>query len=142
MNETILITGATAGFGRACARLFVAKGWRITAAGRREELLRSLREELPAGTVHCACLDVRYPDRIDEMLAETEFSLVRFHGESERTREAYRGTHPLNAVDIAEIVYWVTSVPPHVNINTLEVMPVCQSWSPFAIHREENAKAE
>ena len=37
----------------------------------------------------------------------------------------------------AEMVHWVTSLPPHININRLEVMPVCQAWAPFSIYRQE-----
>ncbi|MES9851571.1 MAG: SDR family oxidoreductase [Candidatus Thiodiazotropha sp. L084R] len=72
---------------------------------------------------------------IEPGLAETEFSLVRMKGDSDKASDVYKDTQPLSADDIAEIVYWTTSLPPHVNINTLEVMPVCQSWSPFAIDR-------
>jgi NADP-dependent 3-hydroxy acid dehydrogenase YdfG len=56
-------------------------------------------------------------------------------GDAQMAGEVYTDTHPLNGEDIAEIVYWVTSLPPHVNVNALEVMPVCQAWSPFAIDR-------
>ena len=74
---------------------------------------------------------------IEPGLAETEFSIVRFDGDASRAAEVYKGTQPLTAPDIAEIVYWVTSLPAHININSMEVMPVCQSWAPFAIHRQE-----
>jgi NADP-dependent 3-hydroxy acid dehydrogenase YdfG len=74
---------------------------------------------------------------IEPGLAETEFSLVRFSGDSERAAEVYRGTQPLTGEDIAEIIYWVTSLPSHININRVEVMPVCQAWGPFAISRQE-----
>lgn len=70
MSKTILITGATAGFGRACAKLFGAKGWKVIAVGRREQLLQRLREQLPEDAVHCAGLDVRHPERIEKMLAD------------------------------------------------------------------------
>ena len=43
---------------------------------------------------------------------------------------------PLMPEDIAETIHWVASLPSHVNINSLEVMPVSQSWAPFQIHRE------
>jgi NADP-dependent 3-hydroxy acid dehydrogenase YdfG len=72
---------------------------------------------------------------IEPGLAETEFSLVRMKGDSEKAAEVYKDTQPLTAEDIAEMVFWVTSLPSHVNINTLEVMPVCQAWSPFAVDR-------
>ncbi|MDX1776805.1 MAG: SDR family oxidoreductase [Desulfobulbales bacterium] len=74
---------------------------------------------------------------IEPGLAETEFSLVRFAWDTERAAAVYKGTEPLTAEDIAEIIYWVTGMPPHININSLEVMPVCQAWGPFAIHRQE-----
>ena len=74
---------------------------------------------------------------IEPGLAETEFSIVRFNGDTKRAAEVYKGTQPLTAVDIAEIIYWVTSLPSHININSMEVMPVCQTWAPFAIHRQE-----
>jgi NADP-dependent 3-hydroxy acid dehydrogenase YdfG len=74
---------------------------------------------------------------IEPGLAETEFSIVRFNGDVERAAEVYQGTQPLTADDIAEMVYWVTSLPPHININRLEVMPVCQAWAPFSIYRQK-----
>jgi NADP-dependent 3-hydroxy acid dehydrogenase YdfG len=72
---------------------------------------------------------------IEPGLAETEFSLVRFKGESDKAAQFYVGTQPLRPEDIADIVYWATTRPAHVNINALEVMPVCQAFSPFAIRR-------
>ena len=72
---------------------------------------------------------------IEPGLAETEFSLVRMKGDAAKAGNVYTGTQPLTADDIAEMVYWVTSLPAHVNINALEVMPVCQAWSPFAVDR-------
>jgi NADP-dependent 3-hydroxy acid dehydrogenase YdfG len=72
---------------------------------------------------------------IEPGLAETEFSLVRMKGDAKQAADVYQGIQPLTAEDIAEIIYWVTALPPHVNINALEVMPVCQAWSPFAVDR-------
>ena len=72
---------------------------------------------------------------IEPGMAETEFSLVRFKGESDQSVKVYAGTQPLQAEDIAESVYWAATRPAHVNINTLEVMPVCQAFAPFAISR-------
>ncbi len=249
MSKTILITGATSGFGRACAERFAREGWRLIITGRRKERLDELAERLGDTPVHAARLDVRdrtaverlpgelpagfreidvllnnaglalglegaheadpddwetmidtnirglchltrtvlpamverdrghiinmgsvagtypYPGanvyggtkafvrqfsrnliadlvatrvrvtNIEPGLAESEFSIVRFHGDRERADQVYRGTEPLTPADIAEIVHWVTSVPPHVNINSVEVMPVCQGCAPFAIHR-------
>lgn len=256
MNKIILITGATSGFGKACAELFGAKGWRLIICGRREDRLLQISRDFPEGQVHCLPLDVRDREQVNDMLsglppefrdidvlcnnaglalglkpaqeadlddweqmidtnikglcyvtrtalpgmihrnrghiinigsvagtwpypggnaygatkafvkqfsnnlqadllgtrvrvtniepglAETEFSIVRFHGDKARAEDVYRGTEPLTGKDIAEIVYWVTSVPAHVNINAVEVMPVCQSWSPFAIHRNTDNSCE
>ncbi|HER62870.1 MAG TPA: SDR family oxidoreductase [Desulfobacteraceae bacterium] len=253
MNKIILITGATSGFGKACAEIFGTDGWRLIICGRRENRLLEISRNFPEGQVHCLPLDVRDRRQVNDMLsglppefrdidvlcnnaglalglkpaqeadlddweqmidtnikglcyvtrtvlpgmvnrnrghiinigsvagtwpypggnaygatkafvkqfsnnlqadllgtrvrvtniepglAETEFSIVRFHGDKARADDVYRGTEPLTGKDIAEIVYWVTSVPAHVNINAVEVMPVCQSWSPFAIHRTTNA---
>jgi 3-hydroxy acid dehydrogenase/malonic semialdehyde reductase len=250
MAKTIVITGATSGFGRACAELFAAGGWQLVICGRREERLRGLARQLGGVPVHCACFDVRqlaavenmvaglpenfravdvlvnnaglalglnpvqsaelgdwevmidtnikgllymtrlllpgmverkrghiinigsiagtwpYPGgnaygatkafvgqfsnnlrcdlhgtgvrvtNIEPGLAATEFSMVRFGGDKGKADAVYAGTEPLTAVDIAEIVHWVACRPAHVNINRVEVMPVCQSWSPFAIDRQ------
>lgn len=64
---------------------------------------------------------------VEPGLAETEFSLVRFHGDADRATKVYQGTKPLTAADIAECVLWAATMPPHVNINAIEVMPVCQA---------------
>jgi hypothetical protein len=70
-------------------------------------------------------------------MAETEFSLVRFKGDPDRSAKVYEGTEPLSAEDIADIIWWVTTLPGHVNVNSLEVMSINQSWGPFAVHREK-----
>ncbi len=88
MPKTILITGATSGFGAACARRFARDGWQLILTGRR------------AGKV-------------------------------------YAGADPLRAEDIAETVYFVTTLPGHVNVNTLEVMCIDQSWGHLAVHRRQ-----
>ncbi|HEB69746.1 MAG TPA: SDR family oxidoreductase [Desulfobulbus sp.] len=251
MQKTILITGATSGFGLACAKRFALEGWRLILTGRRSERLQDFCAQHPAAAVHWAALDVRdrgeverfiselpetfaeidvlvnnaglalgitgaqeadlddwetmvdtnikgllyltrtvlpgmvkrnrghiinlgsvagtypYPggnvyggtkafvkqfsknlltdlvatkvrvSNIEPGLAESEFSVVRFHGDREKADQVYKGTQPITPDDIAEIIHWVTSVPPHVNINTVEVMPVCQSCAPFAVHREK-----
>ncbi len=61
--------------------------------------------------------------------AETEFSLVRFNGDSERASNVYKGFTPLSGEDIADAVYYVTSLPGHVNINDLVLMPTAQASS-------------
>lgn len=63
---------------------------------------------------------------IDPGLAETKFSLVRFKGDARKSAEVYAGTHPLVAADIADILVWVASRPPHVNIDEMVVKPVDQ----------------
>ncbi len=74
---------------------------------------------------------------VEPGMCETEFSIVRFEGDADKAAGVYEGMQPLSAPDIAEIVYWTTSLPPHINVNQLEVMPVAQAWSPFAVHREK-----
>jgi NADP-dependent 3-hydroxy acid dehydrogenase YdfG len=251
MGKTIVITGATSGFGRACAEIFAAAGWRLVLCGRRKERLAELEKKFGRQAVHCACFDIcrlseveamvaglpkdfqevdvllnnaglalglnpaqtadltdwekmvdtnikgllymtrlllpkmverknghiinigsvaagwPYPGgnaygatkafvgqfsnnlrcdlhgsgvrvtNIEPGLAETEFSVVRFGGDKAKADAVYAGTEPLTAADIAEIVYWCACRPAHVNINRIEVMPVCQSWNPFAIHRND-----
>jgi len=72
---------------------------------------------------------------IEPGLAETEFSLVRFGGDRKKAKEVYRGTKPLVASDLGEIIFWVASLPGHINVNSLEVMPTCQAWGPLAVAR-------
>ncbi len=250
MPKTVLITGATAGFGRAMAGRYAAEGWRVVATGRRAERLDELVAELAPAPVHALCFDVRdkaavdaalaslppefaavdvlvnnaglalglepaqagclddwecmvdtnikgllyvtravlpgmiergrghvvnlgsvagtypYPggntyggtkafvnqfsrnlkadllgtpirvSNIEPGLCETEFSVVRFKGDKAKADQIYKGTDPVTADDIAEIVWWCTNLPAHVNINAVEVMPVDQACGPFAIHRK------
>jgi len=72
---------------------------------------------------------------IEPGLAESEFSVVRFGGDHDKAAKVYEGTQPLTPADIAETVFWTASRPAHVNINSVEVMPVCQTWDNFAISR-------
>ena len=72
---------------------------------------------------------------IEPGLAETEFSVVRFKGDAEKAAQVYEGTQPITPEDIAEMIFWVVDLPSHININRLEVMPVCQTWGPFIVHR-------
>lgn len=67
----------------------------------------------------------------------TEFSLVRYKGDQVNADKVYQGTTPLSAEDIAKTVYWIANLPAHVNVNMIELMPVCQAFGPFAITREE-----
>mgnify|MGYP000901120257 CR=1 FL=1 len=251
MANTVFITGATAGFGAACARRFAAAGWNLVLTGRRAERLAALKAELaPHCAVHTITLDVRdreavlaavaglpapfatvhslinnaglalglgpaqecdldqwdqmidtnvkgfayvarallpklievgegtvvnlssvaakwpYPGgnvyggtkafvrqfsynlrcdlvgtgvrvtSIEPGMAESEFSLVRFQGDAERAAKVYAGTESLTPEDIAETIFWVCTLPKHVNVNCLEIMPTIQSWQPFHVHRK------
>ena len=69
-------------------------------------------------------------------MAETEFTLVRTKGDQAASDALYRGTTPLRAEDVAAQIYYVATLPDHININRLEVMPVRQAWSPFAVDRD------
>lgn len=72
---------------------------------------------------------------INPGMAETEFSLVRFHGDDERAKKVYNGFEPLHPEDIAETIYWVASRPTHVNINDLIIMPSVQANSTTVIRK-------
>ncbi len=64
-------------------------------------------------------------------LVDTEFSEVRFHGDSKRAAEVYKGYEPLHAKDIAETIWFVATRPPHVNINDILIMPTVQASSVY-----------
>lgn len=70
-------------------------------------------------------------------LCESEFSVIRFRGDADKAAAVYEGTEPILPDDIAEAVYWATTLPAHVNINSMEIMPVDQAFSPFAINRKK-----
>lgn len=248
-GKTVFITGATSGFGRACAELFIKNGAKVIAVGRRKNRLEELKSTL-GENIHTLALDIRdreavksalknlpegfldidilinnaglalglspfeaqkegdleqmvatnimgilhcthallpemikrnkghivnissiagtypYPGgnvygatkafvtqfslnlradllgknirvtNIEPGMCDTEFSLVRFGGDTKKAREVYAGMKPLTAEDIAESVLWTISRPEHVNINRVEIMPTQQAFSPFAVHRE------
>jgi len=248
--KTILVTGATAGFGDAFARRFIRDGHRVIATGRRAERLESLRAELgdrlhiaafdmrdtqaivdfvaglpegwreidvlvnnaglalglspaweaslaewdqmidtnirglvhmtrailpgmvarnegliinlgsiagqypyPGGNVYGGSkafvrqfslnlradlvgLNVRVTDIEPGLVGGSEFSAVRFGGDLEKAEAVYAGTRPLTPEDIAETAAWLVSLPPHVNINTIEMMPTCQASAALAVRRK------
>jgi NADP-dependent 3-hydroxy acid dehydrogenase YdfG len=68
-------------------------------------------------------------------MCETEFSVVRFKGDEAAAGKVYEGVHALSADDVAMLVEQVVRLPAHININTMEVMPVQQAWGPFAVSR-------
>ena len=247
--KTLLVTGATAGFGAAIVERFVSGGWRVIATGRRQDRLDALAARLGPERVHTACFDMRdaeamaaaldaipapfrnvdllvnnaglalgtapaqacdlaqwrqmidtnitalvavthrllptlierrgaivnigsiaglypYPGGnvygatkafvdqfslnlrsdlhgtgvrvsvVEPGLAETEFTLVRTGGDQAASDALYAGTQPITADDIAESTWWIATLPPHLNINRLEVMPVSQSLAGLQVHRE------
>jgi NADP-dependent 3-hydroxy acid dehydrogenase YdfG len=79
--------------------------------------------------------DIRVTD-IEPGLAHTEFSQVRFKGDPDMARKPYQNIQPLRGEDIAETIFWATTLPPHVNINRMEVMPTKQAFNPFKFHRD------
>jgi len=83
------------------------------------QITRVLRQELFGTGIRVSS--------VDPGLAETEFTLVRLRGDAKKAKELYAGTHPLVAADIAEILVWVASRPPHVNIDEMLVKPVDQA---------------
>ncbi len=83
------------------------------------QITRVLRHELFGSGIRVSS--------IDPGLAETEFALVRFKGDAKRAKELYAGTNPLVATDIAEILVWVASRQPHVNIDEMLIKPVDQA---------------
>jgi serine 3-dehydrogenase len=245
--KTILITGATSGFGEAAARKFVAGGWSAIGTGRRGERLKKLQQELgdaflpleidmrdrdaveslarlekPWGEIDLLLNNAGLApptdplpdtdwDRIDDVIdtnitglvaltrallpklierrgqiinlssvaatypykggavyagtkafvrqfsldlrcdlagtgvrvtsvepgmAQTEFTLVRTGGDQEASDKLYAGMDPMTAEDHAELFWWLANLPPHLNINAIELMPVSQSWAGFTIDRE------
>ena len=247
MTKTILITGATAGFGKATARRFAAGGWQVIGTGRRAERLRELADELgerflpleldmrdfealgdlaklspPWGEIdlllnnaglapptdplpeadwsrieqvietnitglvaltrallpklverrgqiiNLSSVAATYPYKggavyagtkafvrqfsldlrcdlagtgvrvtsVEPGMAETEFTIVRTGGDKAASDALYADMNPLTAEDHADLFWWLANLPPHMNINTIELMPVSQSWAGFTIHRE------
>lgn len=249
MKKTILITGATSGFGKATAELFAKNNWQLILCGRRVERLLELQKKLSPASVYIADFDISiasevknfvenipaefshidilvnnaglalgldmapsaniehwqtmvdtningllymtrqilpmlttqksghiinigsvagsypYPGgntygatkafvaqfsknlrcdlagtgirvtNIEPGVAETEFSAVRFEGDTKKAQSVYEGHSNLTAEDIAETIFWSASRPAHVNINSIEIMPVCQRWSALAIDK-------
>lgn len=252
MSNTVFITGATSGFGLACARRFAREGWNLVITGRRQERLDAIRDELaasaqvlalpldvrdteavqaavaaleppfaevhtlinnaglalgtepaqhcdlekwhrmidtnvkglttvthallptlvergtgasiinigsvaghwpyPGGNVYCATkafveqfsyalradlngTGVRVTD-LAPGLAESEFTLVRTDGNQAAHDAMYAGANPIQPEDIGETCWWLASLPAHLNVNMLELMPVRQAFSPLTVHRE------
>ncbi|MET4685443.1 SDR family NAD(P)-dependent oxidoreductase [Brevundimonas faecalis] len=73
---------------------------------------------------------------IEPGMTETEFTLVRTGGDQAASDTLYGGAQPMTGEDIAETLFWVASLPPHLNINALELMPVSQSFAGFQVARD------
>ncbi len=68
----------------------------------------------------------------------TELSKIRFKGDDDKANAVYAGTMPLSAQDVADAVHWVTTRPAHVNVNAIQMMPVCQAFGPLAVKRSDS----
>jgi serine 3-dehydrogenase len=73
---------------------------------------------------------------IEPGMAETEFTLVRTGGDQSASDQLYAGAHPITPGDIADTIWWVANLPPHLNINRIEVMPVSQSPAGLQVARD------
>ncbi len=73
---------------------------------------------------------------VDPGMAETEFSIVRFHGDKDRAKDVYKGIKPLTGQDVAEAILFCATRPPHVNINQIRIMPTAQA-SALVSYREK-----
>ena len=73
---------------------------------------------------------------VEPGMADTEFSLTRFSGDQAKADAVYAGMQPLTPDDIAESIHWAATLPAHVNVNTIELMPTMQSFAPFQVARD------
>ena len=87
-----------------------------------------LRSDLHGTGVRVTC--------VEPGMADTEFSTVRFHGDKGKADAVYTGMQPLTADDVAESVYWAATLPPHVNVNVIELMATAQSFAAFQVARD------
>jgi serine 3-dehydrogenase len=73
---------------------------------------------------------------IEPGMVETEFTIVRTGGDKAASDALYANMDPMTAEDIAESIWWVANLPPHVNVNAIELMPTSQSFAGFTISRK------
>lgn len=92
----------------------------------------SLRADLLGTQVRVSCIE-------PGLVGGTEFSKIRFRGDEKRAKQLYAHTQPLTPEDVAEVIHFTATLPPRVNINTIELMPVEQAFSPLAVHRTGSA---
>ncbi len=93
-----------------------------------EHFSLALRSDLLGTNIHVCNLE-------PGLIAGTEFSNTRFHGDDEKAALVYQNCEPLLPEDIAEAVHWVVSQPARMNINRMEIMPVCQAPAGLAVHK-------
>ena len=93
-----------------------------------QQFSRNLRSDLSGKNIRVSL--------VEPGMSETEFSLIRFEGDQEKAKAVYHSMNPLSADDIAETVFWICSMPAHVNINQIELMPIAQAWAPFSVYRD------
>lgn len=94
-----------------------------------EQFSLALRSDLQNTGVRVSCLAPG--------MAESEFTLVRTGGDQDAHDQLYRGVEPIRPEDIADTLYWLATLPAHLNVNSLELMPVRQAWSPLAVYRAD-----
>jgi len=86
-----------------------------------------LRSDLHGTGVRVTC--------VEPGMTETEFTVVRTKGNQEASDALYKGANPMTGEDLAETMLWIANLPPHMNINRIELMPVSQSFGPFQVYR-------
>lgn len=94
-----------------------------------EQFSANLRSDLLGTQVRVSC--------IAPGMAETEFSLIRFKQDAQKAAGVYAGSDAMTASDIAHAVMYVTDQPAHLNINHIEMMPVCQASAGLKVHRHD-----
>ncbi|MDX1810239.1 MAG: SDR family NAD(P)-dependent oxidoreductase [Sulfurospirillaceae bacterium] len=93
-----------------------------------KQFSRNLRTDLKGTNIRVS--------NIEPGAAKTEFSDVRFKGDKEQASKVYEGMQPLVAEDIANLIYTLSLLPEHVNVNSLEVMPTSQTWGGLQVTRD------
>ena len=93
-----------------------------------QQFSRNLRSDLSGKNIRVSL--------VEPGMSETEFSLIRFEGDQDKAKAVYHSMSPLSAEDIAETVFWICSMPAHVNVNQVELMPIAQAWAPFSVYRD------
>lgn len=94
------------------------------------QFMRNLRTDLLGTRIRASTIE-------PGLCGGSEFSNVRLR-DDRKAADVYKGTEPLLPDDIAETVSWLVGLPPHVNINTIEMMPVCQAAGGLAVDRKSD----